>query len=165
MPTRRTFTLAALGAAAAAVLPVAGAALAFALGPVVRRRAPGGEPLDVGAARDFDGVRAGTAGPAEVLVTRSVEDGYAVRKVKERLAIVRDPSQPSGLVALSTTCSHLGCGVAWNAARKAFLCPCHGGVYAEDGRVLAGPPPRPLARLPIVVSAGRATVDPGAFEA
>jgi cytochrome b6-f complex iron-sulfur subunit len=165
MPTRRAFTLAALAASAAALASVAGAALAFALSPVVRRRSAGGEPLDLGAAKDFEGVRTGAAGPAEVLVTRAVEDGYMTRKVKERLVVVRDPSAATGLSALSTTCSHLGCGVAWNAARKAFLCPCHGGVYAEDGHVLSGPPPRPLARLPISVAGGRATVDPAAFEA
>ncbi len=165
MQTRRAFTLAAFGAGAAAVLSVAASALAFALSPLVRRKPAAGEALDLGAAKDFDAVRAGTAGPAEVLVLRSVEDGYMTRKVKERLAVVRDAAAPSGLVALSTTCSHLGCGVAWSAARKAFLCPCHGGVYAEDGRVLAGPPPRPLARIPVAVAGGRATVDPSAFEA
>lgn len=165
MPTRRQFTLAALGAFAASALPILGATLGFALGPLVRRKASGGAPLDLGAVRDFSPVVKGEAGAVEVVVERRVEDGYAVRKVRERLAVVRDPSSPSGLVALSTTCSHLGCGVAWSAARKAFLCPCHGGVYAADGRVLAGPPPRPLARLPIAVAGGRATVDPAAFEA
>lgn len=165
MPTRRTFTLAALGAGTAAFASVAGAALAFALGPLVRRRGPAGGALDVGAAKDFEAVRSGAAGPAEVVVARSVEDGYMTRKVRERVAVVRDPSAPSGLAALGTTCSHLGCGVAWSAPRKAFLCPCHGGVYGEDGRVLGGPPPRPLARLPISIVAGRATVDPSAFEA
>ena len=165
MPTRRAFTLAAVSALVAALASVAGAAFAFALSPLVRRKGPAGEALDLGAAKDFEAVRSGAAGPAEVLVLRSVEDGYMTRKVKERLAVVRDASAPSGLVALSTTCSHLGCGVAWSAAKKAFLCPCHGGVYGEDGRVLAGPPPRPLARLPIAVAGGRATVDPAAFEA
>jgi len=165
MPTRRAFTFAALAAGAAAFASVAGAALSFALGPLARRKTAGGAPLDLGAAKDFDGVRTGAAGPAEVLVTRAVEDGYMTRRVKERLAIVRDPSAPSGLAALSTTCSHLGCGVSWSAAKKAFLCPCHGGVYAEDGKVLAGPPPHALARLPIAVAGGRATVDPAAFEA
>ena len=76
---------------------------------------------------------------------RTVEDGYMTRRVKERFAIVRDTGAAAGLVALSTTCSHLGCGVSWNAARNAFLCPCHGGVYGPEGAVLVGPPPKPLA--------------------
>ncbi|HTS03701.1 MAG TPA: Rieske 2Fe-2S domain-containing protein [Thermoanaerobaculia bacterium] len=165
MPTRRAFTLTAIAAGAAACASVAGAALAFALSPVVRRPPAGGARLDLGAAKDFDAVARGAAGAVEVVVERRVEDGYMTRKVKERLAVVKDASSPSGLAALSTTCTHLGCGVSWNAARKAFLCPCHGGVYGPDGRVLAGPPPRPLARAPLAIAGGRATVDPAAFEA
>ncbi len=46
--------------------------------------------------------------------------------------------------ALSATCSHLGCRVRWDAPKKQYLCPCHGGVYDRDGKVVAGPPPRGL---------------------
>jgi cytochrome b6-f complex iron-sulfur subunit len=165
MPTRRTFTLTAIAAGAAAFASVAGAALSFALSPIVRKRSVPGAALDLGAAKDFDAVARGTAGAAEVVVERKVEDGYMTRRVKERLAVVRDASSPSGLAAVSTTCTHLGCGVAWSAERKAFLCPCHGGVYGADGRVLGGPPPRPLARAPIAVAGGRVMVDPAAFDA
>jgi cytochrome b6-f complex iron-sulfur subunit len=165
MPTRRTFTFTALAAGAAAFASVAGAALSFALSPLVRRASAAGAALDVGAAKDFEAVASGAAGAVEVVVTRKVEDGYMTRTVHERLAVVRDAASPSGLSALSTTCTHLGCGVAWNAGRKAFLCPCHGGVYGADGHVLGGPPPRPLARAPLAISGGRATVDPSAFEA
>ena len=73
--------------------------------------------------------------------------------------MVPDGGAPSGIAVLSVTCTHLGCGVSWNAARQAFLCPCHGGVYAADGRVLAGPPPRPLARIPFAVEGGRVRLD------
>jgi cytochrome b6-f complex iron-sulfur subunit len=165
MPTRRTFTLTAFAAGAAACASVAGAALTFALSPLVRRVSAAGAALDLGAAKDFESVASGAVGAAEVVVERKVEDGYMTRRVKERLAVVKDPSASSGLAAVSTTCTHLGCGVAWNAERKAFLCPCHGGVYGADGRVLAGPPPRPLAKAPLTVAGGRVTVDPAAFEA
>lgn len=43
-------------------------------------------------------------------------------------------------------CSHVGCPVNWNSGGQRFFCPCHGGVFDRDGRVLAGPPPRPLDR-------------------
>ncbi len=164
MPTRRTFTITALAASFAALASAGGAALAFALGPLAKRKGAAGPPLDLGAASDFDAVRSGAAGAAEVVVERRVDDLYTTRRVKERLAVVRDPAAPSGLAALDTTCTHLGCGVSWSAERKVFLCPCHGGVYAADGRVLAGPPPRPLARRPLLVSDGRVTLDPKAFE-
>jgi Rieske Fe-S protein len=165
MPSRRAFTLTALAAGAAAFASVAGAALSFALSPLVKRASATGGALDLGSAKDFDAVANGALGASEIVLTRKVEDGYMTRVVKERLAVVKDASAPSGLAAVSTTCTHLGCGVAWNAERKAFLCPCHGGVYGADGRVLAGPPPRPLAKAPLVVAGGRATVDPSAFEA
>jgi Rieske Fe-S protein len=41
-------------------------------------------------------------------------------------------------------CAHLGCPVRWFANSRLFMCPCHGGVYYEDGSVAAGPPPRGL---------------------
>jgi Rieske Fe-S protein len=165
MPTRRTFTLAAFGTALTAASSISGAVLAFVLGPL-RRRAPQ-EPmlLDIGPASAFEALRAGAAGPEEVLVERAVEDGYMTRRVKERFAVVRDGRAASGLVALGMTCSHLGCGVSWDRDRNAFLCPCHGGVYGSDGAVLAGPPPRPLTRLPLVVDGGRVRLDASALDA
>jgi len=48
---------------------------------------------------------------------------------------------------LSRACTHLGCNVEWNEGDERFLCPCHGGVFAADGSVLAGPPRRPLEEL------------------
>ena len=165
MTTRRTITLAAVGAGALGASSVSGAVLAFVLGPL-QRRAPG-EPvlLDVGPASAFESVKGGTSGPEEVVLERVALDGYMTRRLKERFAIVRDERAASGLAALATTCSHLGCGVAWDAGRKAFLCPCHGGVYGPDGAPLAGPPPRPLLRLPLVVDGGRVRLDPSALDA
>jgi glycine/D-amino acid oxidase-like deaminating enzyme/nitrite reductase/ring-hydroxylating ferredoxin subunit len=52
------------------------------------------------------------------------------------------------LHVLSPTCTHLGCIVHWNAAAESWDCPCHGGRYLPDGRVLYGPPPRGLERQP-----------------
>jgi menaquinol-cytochrome c reductase iron-sulfur subunit len=165
MATRRTFTLAAFLTALAAASSVSGAVLAFVLGPL-RRRAPR-EPvlLDIGPASAFEALRAGASQPEEILVERAVEDGYMMRRVKERFAVVHDGRAASGLAALVTTCSHLGCGVSWDPGRNAFLCPCHGGVYGRDGAVLAGPPPRPLTRLPLVVDGGRARLDASALDA
>ncbi len=41
-------------------------------------------------------------------------------------------------------CTHLGCPVRWFSESKLFMCPCHGGVFYEDGSRASGPPPRGL---------------------
>lgn len=155
-PSRRAFfagLLAAAGGAIAAAL--AGVAAPFLLAPL--RRRPGAAPADLGPLGALkDAVASGS--PREVVITRRVKDGYMMRSAAERLVVVPASGEPEGIAVLSPTCSHLGCGVSWSAERRAFLCPCHGGVYALDGSVLAGPPPRPLARLPFVVDGGRVRV-------
>lgn len=165
MATRRTFVLAAVGTALAAGSSVAGAALAFVLGPLRRNASREPALLDLGSSSAFDAVRAGTSLVEEVLVERTLEDAYMTRRGKERLAVIADPKAACGLAALSTTCTHLGCGVSWDAARKQFLCPCHGGVYGPGGAVVSGPPPRPLTRLPLVLSGGRVQLDAAALDA
>ncbi len=62
------------------------------------------------------------------------------------------------LAAFSAVCTHLGCIVQWEKAKQDFLCPCHGGRYSADGVVLAGPPPRPLKKLPFTVAGGNITI-------
>ena len=57
-----------------------------------------------------------------------------------------------GYRALSATCAHLGCRVKWDGAAKQFKCPCQGGAYDREGRVLAGPPPAPLQRYAVRVN-------------
>jgi cytochrome b6-f complex iron-sulfur subunit len=49
-----------------------------------------------------------------------------------------------GFKAFSAVCTHLGCLVKWDPAKKGFLCPCHAAVFDENGAVLSGPPPAPL---------------------
>jgi menaquinol-cytochrome c reductase iron-sulfur subunit len=50
------------------------------------------------------------------------------------------------IIAFAINCTHLGCPVRWLSDANIFMCPCHGGVFYQDGRVAAGPPPRPLFR-------------------
>ena len=44
----------------------------------------------------------------------------------------------------AVNCAHLGCPVRWFPESGLFMCPCHGGVYYDDGRRASGPPPRGL---------------------
>jgi menaquinol-cytochrome c reductase iron-sulfur subunit len=61
-------------------------------------------------------------------------------------------------VAFAINCSHLGCPVRWLPDANLFMCPCHGGVYYSDGRVAAGPPPRPLTRYPVRIQNGEVQI-------
>lgn len=55
---------------------------------------------------------------------------------------------------MSNVCTHLGCRVRWIAKDERFYCPCHNGVFAKDGSVVSGPPPRPLDRFESKVEDG-----------
>jgi len=60
--------------------------------------------------------------------------------------------------AFSVNCAHLGCPVRWLPDARLFMCPCHGGVYYEDGSVAAGPPPHGLTKYPVRVKDGRVEI-------
>ncbi len=51
-------------------------------------------------------------------------------------------------------CAHLGCPVTWVPAAGLFMCPCHGGVYYENGDHASGPPPRGLYKMPWRITNG-----------
>jgi len=52
------------------------------------------------------------------------------------------------LAAFSQKCTHLSCAVYYKHEGNRFECPCHEGYFAaQDGRVLQGPPQRPLPRI------------------
>jgi Rieske Fe-S protein len=54
------------------------------------------------------------------------------------------------VAAFSGVCTHQGCIV--EATASGFSCPCHGSKYDRDGRNVAGPAPRPLARFDAVLT-------------
>lgn len=47
-------------------------------------------------------------------------------------------------LVFAMNCAHLGCPVTWFPQSGLFLCPCHGGVYYENGQRASGPPTRGL---------------------
>jgi cytochrome b6-f complex iron-sulfur subunit len=73
--------------------------------------------------------------------------------------IVRFGSRPVILIrtaetewrAFSATCTHLNCTVQYQEASHQILCACHNGLYDLGGRVVSGPPPRPLEEYTVHV--------------
>lgn len=57
--------------------------------------------------------------------------------------------------ALSNVCTHLGCRVRWVGDQGSFFCPCHNAVFAKDGSVVSGPPPRALEKFDVMVEDGQ----------
>lgn len=47
-------------------------------------------------------------------------------------------SERGQLLAVSATCTHKGCIVNWSHADRRFHCPCHGGIFTQDGGIDAG---------------------------
>jgi menaquinol-cytochrome c reductase iron-sulfur subunit len=58
-------------------------------------------------------------------------------------------------------CAHLGCPVRWFAQSRLFMCPCHGGVYYQDGSRASGPPPRGLFQYEYKVQNRRLLIKAG----
>ncbi len=152
--SRRTFVNRLMGTSVAAFLGALFAPVMGFLAPPASNRSnsdividPGGKPLDPTSIPE-GGSAFGTLADQRILVIRTGGDDF---------------------MALSATCTHLGCLVQHRVSQGDLACPCHGGRYDLDGRVLGGPPPGPLQRLDVKVVDGQlrrsdpaSTVDSGA---
>lgn len=100
-------------------------------------------------------------GPAGGLKEVGREDDFPVWGAKKvvleggALLVIRTPQ---GFKAFSAICTHLGCVVAWNDGKREIECPCHAGFFDIEGRVVSGPPPRPLPAYPVSVADGKVFV-------
>ncbi|MGQ9618081.1 MAG: QcrA and Rieske domain-containing protein [Candidatus Aminicenantia bacterium] len=54
-------------------------------------------------------------------------------------------------IALSATCTHLGCIVQYRADLGHIWCACHNGHFDLSGKVLSGPPPSPLQEFKVKI--------------
>ncbi|MEW6741797.1 MAG: Rieske (2Fe-2S) protein [Planctomycetota bacterium] len=94
---------------------------------------------------------AGPSGPTRL--TRSeiekleTQSFVIVPAGSKRLMVFKDSA--GALHALDAKCTHEGCTVQFLPGESIVWCACHNGRFATDGRVLSGPPPRPLARYEV----------------
>ncbi len=66
-----------------------------------------------------------------------------------------------GFLALSRTCTHLGCTVPWVEEEKKFVCPCHASAFDIRGEVVNPPAPRALDTYPVRIEGDVVRVDTG----
>ncbi len=71
-------------------------------------------------------------------------DGMAAQMGVYVRNVGRDEKGQDRFLVFAMNCAHLGCPVTWFPQSGLFMCPCHGGVYYEDGERASGPPPRGL---------------------
>jgi Rieske Fe-S protein len=71
-------------------------------------------------------------------------DGMSARMGVYVRNLGKDDQQRDRFLVLVNNCAHLGCPVTWFPQSGLFMCPCHGGVYYENGDRASGPPPRAL---------------------
>ncbi len=74
---------------------------------------------------------------------------YKTTLMKLPIIILHHPRK--GFIALSRVCTHLGCLVDYDRSESKLICPCHGANFTVEGRVISGPPPKPLQRIPLVI--------------
>ena len=137
------------GAGAAAALGIVGAGAV--IGPAVPKA--GKQWVPVGA---LEGIRTGEV--TTVRMRYEVHSGLYTQQVSAPVLVFRTGG---GIVCFSAACPHLGCIVRWDGLSGCFRCACHGGIFARDGNVVAGPPPRPLDRYAFKVESGHLLVEVG----
>jgi cytochrome b6-f complex iron-sulfur subunit len=91
---------------------------------------------------------AGPSGPTTLTPAETEkldrESFVIVPAAAARVLVVRDSS--AALHAVDARCTHEGCTVRFLASDAVIWCACHNARFDLEGRVLSGPPPRPLPR-------------------
>lgn len=90
---------------------------------------------------------------------KSVNAGKVGEMPAESGKIVKFGNKPVILIrtaddkykAFDGTCTHLDCTVQFNKDIGMIWCACHNGKYDLTGRNVAGPPPRPLEPMKVII--------------
>ena len=84
--------------------------------------------------------------PTEVRLRRELKSGEFL--LEPRFALFETDQGP---LAVSRSCTHLGCIVNYRETDREFLCPCHQSRFTWDGKYLSGPAKKDLPRLHVKV--------------
>lgn len=150
--SRRTFLSSAaalLGGAIAFVLGSTG--ISYFVSPAFLKEDE--DWVDVGKASD---IRPGS--PVKVDFVARKRDAWVVTEKRSSAWI--STADGKSFTVFDPRCTHLGCPYRWDQEKNQFLCPCHAAVFAPDGLVVSGPPPRPLDRYAAKVAGGRLLIQP-----
>jgi Rieske Fe-S protein len=76
------------------------------------------------------------------LPENSVLNNVGGSKIVQTLLVA---STAAGYIALSSICTHEGCGVSFDSTASNIKCGCHGSSFTTAGSVITGPATMPLA--------------------
>ena len=85
--------------------------------------------------------------PTPFSFTRVQVNGWERTSTSHGGFVIRKSEDPKDVLILNSRCTHLGCTVNWSQSDQVYLCPCHDAKFSKEGKVLDGPPPRPLDRF------------------
>lgn len=85
------------------------------------------------------------------------EPGSVTAFLRGRFYLAR--LENGGFLAMSRTCTHLGCTVPWVKEESRFVCPCHASAFSIAGDVLEPPAPRALDLFEVSIVNGVVSVD------
>jgi menaquinol-cytochrome c reductase iron-sulfur subunit len=119
--------------------------LAFVTSPLRRRRGAAAVGDDFADAGAVDSIPVGTWTLLPIEIVR--QDGWATTRQSRSVWVLVKGTTPGDIQVLSPICTHLGCPVGWSAGTSQFRCPCHGGIFNQEGTLVSGPPPRGLDGL------------------
>lgn len=139
-PSRRAFLQSATGLVGVGVgLCLTGILGVTAVAPTLEKQAA--QWVSAGNADRYD-----VGSIKTVMIHYERKQAFHTEQVSVPVLVRRDGE--ADFVCFSSSCPHLGCSVSWDRPTNRFKCACHGGAFDRDGKVVAGPPPGPLPRLP-----------------
>jgi Rieske Fe-S protein len=146
--SRRKFLSGIIGVVAGAVATIVGLpAIAYLISPGLKRQNQE-KWLSLGPLASLaPGV------PSGFPYSRKIKDGWVeATQTGVAYAITADGQNVN---VFSNVCTHLSCRVNWDDTKQGFACPCHDALFGADGKVLAGPPPRPLDQFKTKIENGQ----------
>lgn len=63
--------------------------------------------------------------------------------------------------AFSAVCTHLNCTVQYKEQSRQIWCACHNGLFDLNGKVVGGPPPKPLEQYAVHLQGDEVIVSKG----
>lgn len=134
---------------------VAGPAIVTAIAPAWRRGAPTWRRL--GAVGDFD------SGSVALASVERTDEEQAAGLLDRGVYVWRRSGGTGGdgeeFVVFSRACTDLSCPITHDPGSGWYFCPCHGGIFDEEGNPRAGPPSRPLYRYDTRLREGVLEID------